>query len=116
MNEYRKEVSDIARETRWTFFTFLPISGAIVVIIALLGFGLNSLGLFGEVYVERKVFETSYQRQESLKAEIAANEAALAEIEANLANPNLDNNTRYNLKAQATAASIRIKTARSRLK
>lgn len=83
--------------------------------IGLLGFALSSLGLFGRTVVERKVFENSYQRTESLKARIANDQAVLAEIQSKLSDPNLDKDTRRNLEAQASAARIRIETAKRRL-
>lgn len=116
MTEYRKTAGEIARDSRWTLFRFLPLFLGGVAILFVVGFGLNSLGLFGKTIVERKVFEQSYQRSEALASEIAMNEAALAEIEMKLSNRELDINTRKNLEAQASAARIRIRTARSKQK
>ena len=112
MNEYRKETDAVFREARWTFFRGLPLFMVAIIILSAIGFGLRSLGLFGSTVVKRKVFEHSYQRSEGLKARIATDEAVLAEIERKLTNPNLDSNTRANLEAQASAARIRIATAR----
>lgn len=114
MNDYRNEVGKLAQESRWTFFRFLPLFVGAVVVLFALGFGLRSLGLIGETVVERKVFEQSYQRSEALKSRIAIDKATLAEIAGKLSNPNLDKNTRFNLQAQASAARIRISTARSK--
>jgi preprotein translocase subunit SecF len=111
MYDYRSEM----KEVRWTFWRILVLVVVAVVVLSALGFGLNSLGVFGSTVVERKVFEQSYQRQEALKSRIAIDEATLAEINAKLQNPKLDENTRYNLKAQATAARIRIQTAKRKL-
>ena len=113
MNSYRDEARTVARETRWTFFRFLPIFITIVVIVGVLGFGGRSLGLWGTTVVERKVFEASYQRSESLVSEIATYEATITEIEAQLLNQNLDENTRYTLNAQLSATRIRLNSARS---
>jgi hypothetical protein len=88
-------------------------AGVIVVLLVAIGLGTRYLGLWGETRIERKVFEESYQRSEGLKAQIATDEAALVEIEAQLKNPGLDENTRYNLEAQARAARIRINTAKA---
>lgn len=112
MSKYRDEVSFAAREGRWTFFRVLPLFLLVVAVITGAGFGLRSLGLWGGTVVERKVFENSYQRSEGLKSSIALDEATLAEIEAKLEIPGLDNNTRANLEAQAAAARIRINTAK----
>ena len=88
----------------------------LILILSAVSFGIGSLFIVGDTVVERKVFENSYQRQESLKTEIAINEATLTEINMKLSNPNLDANTRFNLKAQASAIRIRITTATRRLK
>ena len=87
---------------------------AVVTVIAfmLVGFGTRYVGLWGDTVIERKVFEESYQRSESLKARIASDEAVLEEIEAQLTNLKLDNSTRTNLEAQARAARVRISTAK----
>lgn len=111
MNDYRSDARRVAKESSWTFWRFLPIFIIVVVVLSLLGFGLNALGLFGKTVVERKVFENSYQRSSSIAAQIATDEAVLAEIERKLTNPSLDANTRINLEAQASAARIRIATA-----
>ena len=93
---------------------FLVMGATLLIII--LGFVLRSAGLFGDTIVERKVFEQSYQRQESIKSELAINEATLIEIEIKLQNPNLDTNTKFNLEAQKSAIRIRIEAALRRIK
>lgn len=114
MNQYRDDMRQVSREAHWTFWKFLPLFLTVVIVLGLIGFGMNSLGLFGRAVVERKVFENSYQRTESIKAQIATDEATLAEIDRKLRNPSLDANTRSNLEAQATAARVRIAAARGR--
>ena len=116
MKDYRNEMREIEREGRWTFFKFLPLLVLSLAILFAIGFGLNSLGLFGKTVVERKVFENSYQRSEALKSQLAVDNAALTEIESRLANPNLDTDTRYNLEAQARATRIRIATTKEKMK
>lgn len=111
MSSYRKEAHDFHREARWTMWRFTPLV-VVVVAITVMGFGLNSVGLFGRAVVERKVFEQSYQRSESLKAQIAVDEATLAEITHLLSNPDLAANSRRNLEAQASAARIRLATTK----
>ncbi len=86
---------------------------AVVVVLTAVGFGTRYLGLWGDTVIERKVYEGSYQRSESLKARIANDEAVLAEIEIQLTNTTLDATTRTNLEAQARAARVRIRTAKS---
>jgi hypothetical protein len=110
-DDYRNDMKVV----RWTFWRILVLVVAAVVTLSAVGFALNSCGVLGNTIVERKVFENSYQRTAALKSQIAADEAVLAEIEEQLKNPGLDENTRYNLEAQAAAARIRIRTARSKL-
>ena len=114
MNEYRNEARQVAKESAWTFWRFLPLFLVVVAILSAVGFGTRSLGLWGGTIVERRVFEESYQRSEALKSQIATDEAVITEITGKLQNPNLDENTRFNLNAQASAARIRISTARSK--
>ena len=110
--EYRDETREIIRDGNWTFWQIFPLAVLAIVATSAVGFMLNSAGLFGRTVVEREVFEASYQRQSGLKAQIATDEANLAEIERKLANPNLDADTRYNLEAQASAARSRIDATR----
>ena len=114
MSDYRNDVREMEKEARWTFWRILPLFLVVVVVLSVVGFGLKSAGIIGTTMVEREVFEQSYQRSESLKSEIAMNEAVLVEIEHKLNNPNLDANTRSNLEAQAAAARVRIATARGK--
>lgn len=111
MSNYR-DARRVESDARWTFGRFLPLFLIVIVVLAAIGFGLRSAGVIGGTIVEREVFENSYQRSAALEAEIANNEAVLAEIERKLANQNLDSDTRANLEAQASAARIRIQTAR----
>jgi len=89
---------------------------AIILFVSFGGFVLKSFFLVGDTMVERKVFEHSYQRQESIKSEIAVNEASLDEINHQLSNPNLDVNVRNSLEAQAAAIRVRVNAAKRRLK
>lgn len=115
-NQYREDVRKVSKEAHWTFWRMLPVFVVIVLVLSIFFFALHSLGIIGETVIERKVFENSYQRQESLKSEIAINEETLIEIEGKLSNPNLDPDTRYNLEAQASAIRLRINTAKRSLK
>lgn len=114
MSTYRDEMSDVARESSWTFFRFLPLIVIAVLIMAALFFGLRSAGLIGGTVVERVVFEQSYQRSEALKSQIATDEAVIMEIERKMMNPSLDEDTRFNLEAHLSAARVRIATAKGR--
>lgn len=73
---------------------------------------LNYAGVIGDTVVERVVFENSFQYSEARKSEIATYSAQLAEIDAQLANPSLDDQTRNALMAQRSAINVRLSTAR----
>lgn len=113
---YRDEARQVAKDSHWTFWRFLPVFLVAVVVLSAVGFGLNSLGLFGRTVVEREIFEHSYQKQAGLKAEISTYEATLAEIGRKLENRNLDANTRSNLEAQSSAIRIKMAAAKEQLK
>ena len=72
----------------------------------------HSVGLVGTTIVERKVFESSYQRKAGLSESIAQDEAAKAQIIEMLSNPNISQDTRHNLEAQLRAINIRLQTNR----
>ena len=112
MQDYREDMKAV----RWTFWRVLPLVVITLIVLTATGFILNGLGLFGQKVIERKVFENSYQRTESLKSRIATDEAVLAEIEVKLRTPELDPNVRTSLEAQAAAARIRIRTAKEKLR
>lgn len=111
MCDYRSDMKAV----RWTFWRILGLVVIAVIALGILGWVMKSCGVFGDTVVERKVFENSYQRIESLKSRIANDEAVLAEIKVKLRNPELDAETRKNLEAQAVAARIRISTAKRKL-
>lgn len=109
---YRDDARRVHKEARWTVWKFMLLFLGLVVFLSVVGFGLRSAGLLGGTVVERKVFENSYQRSESLKSQIAQDEAVLAEIDRKLENTTLEQSTIINLEAQAAAARIRIATAK----
>lgn len=112
MTNYKTEF----KEFRWTFWHVFGVVVLAGIILTGISFSLNALGVFGTTVVERKVFEHSYQRSEALKSQIANDTAVLTEIERKLSNPKLDPATRTNLEAQASAARIRIATAKGKQK
>lgn len=65
--------------------------------------------------IERKTFENSYQNSAARKSEIAAFEAQLAELDAMLADPALDDSTRRRLQGQRRALNIQLSRAREQL-
>lgn len=107
IDEEEKEVTRLF----WKGFRILLVT---LTILTLLGFAARSMGLIGSTVVERKVFENSYQRSEAIKSQIATDEAALAEINVQLRNPDLSPTTRTNLEAQASAARMRIAAAKGK--
>lgn len=113
MSSYRKEANQVAKETSWTFFRFLPIGIVIILILSVLGFVLSSMGLIGRTAVERKVFENSYQYTEARKTEQLAFNAQLAEVERKLSS-DLTPEMRTNLEAQAAALRIQINISENR--
>ena len=60
------------------------------------------------------MFEQSFQYSEARKSEIATYEAQLAEINSQLADPNLDEDTRRSLKAQKSAIEVRFTAAKAK--
>lgn len=75
--------------------------------------GLSYMGVLGKTVVERKVFEQSYQYSAGQQQKIATFQAQMAELERQLANPELDGQTRTNLEAQAASIRIQLNSARS---
>ena len=75
--------------------------------------GLRYAGMIGGTIVERKVFEQSYQRSESVKTEVATFEATLAEIEHKLSG-SIPEQTRTELEAQASSIRIMLRVARGK--
>ena len=114
MSDYRSEVRSLEKETRWTFARFIPTILLVVLVVGGIGAVTKYLGMWGGTVMERVIFTESYQRSSALEAAIAVDEATLVEIQHKLSNTNLEKNTRVNLEAQASAARVRIATAKSK--
>lgn len=99
---------DQALLAKWWFYGLVLLIATIGV-LTVVGWGLH----IGGVAVEREVFEQSYQRSEAHKAEIATYEAQLAELDIQLADPDLDAHTRKNLQAQKSAITVRLNAAKA---
>jgi len=70
--------------------------------------GLRYAGLVGQTYIERKVFEQSYQRQAGDQAKLNTFLASKAEIESQLRRGDLSSATRADYEAQLAAIRIQI--------
>ena len=75
---------------------------------------LNYTGFFADTFVERKVFENSYQYSEARKTAIATYRAQLAETEAALENPNLTEDERANLVKQLAVLRVQLRVESGR--
>lgn len=80
-NDYRNEARQVAKETSWTFWRFLPITVVALVVITVVFFGLRSFGLIGSTIVERKVFEESFQYKEGMAQRAAILQANIVEVD-----------------------------------
>lgn len=90
----------------WWVWVGLLLVGSIIILT-----GLQYAGILGRTVVERKVFENSYQRSESLRSQIATYEAQLSEINRKLSG-DLDSATRVNFEAQASSIRVMLNSAR----
>lgn len=84
----------------WFWILFLMICSAVVLA------GLRGAGIWGKTVLERKVFESSYQKKEADKTGITAYSAQLAMLRGKLNNSNLSPSARANIKAQIDAINI----------
>jgi biopolymer transport protein ExbB/TolQ len=91
----------------WMWVLFL------IVISGIVFGGLRYAGLVGQTFVERKVFENSYQYSAAQKARIATFQAQLSEIDTRLMSTDLDDATRANLEATRSGIKIQLTTARN---
>ena len=109
---YEQEIEEASFWARfglkWVLIFMVAIGG--------LAFVMNAAGLIGGKAVEREVLENSYQYTEARKTEIMTMEAQLAEIDAQLADPNLPDSTKRNLKGQRSAIEVRLRVAREKAK
>ena len=82
---------------------------ALLIISVIAMMGLRAAGMIGGVWLERKVFEQSYQKQAGDAERLATFQAQLAEINARLSGE-LDVATRQSLLAQRAALNVQIQT------
>ena len=84
----------------------------VLIIITVVGWGLG----FGNVFMERVIFENSFQYQQARDLEATTYEAHLAEIHAQLSRTDLDEATRANLEAQESSIRVLLKASKERQK
>ena len=84
----------------------------LLIILTVVGWGLG----FGNVFMERVIFENSFQYQQARDLEVNTYEAQLAEIRAQLSRTDLDANTRANLEAQESSIRVLLKASKERQK
>lgn len=84
----------------------------VVVVFAVLSWALG----FGNVIMQRVIFENSFQYQQARDLETETYEAQLAEIDAQLSRTDLDEATRANLEAQRSSIKVLLKASRERQK
>ncbi len=88
----------------WAFgLTLFVLS---IIVLSILGY----MGKIGSVFVERKVFEQSYQRSEGLKSRIATYEAQLASINSQLLTATGD--TKNQLLSQKAMLNVQLTQAK----
>ena len=84
----------------WIWILFL------IIITTIIFTGLSYFGVIGKTFVERKVFEQSYQKQAADKTAITVYSAQIAQLRGKLNNPDLDAGTKAEIKAQLDALVI----------
>lgn len=85
-----------------------------LVIFLVLMVVLSATGIAGRiinVVVEREVFERSFQYQESKSEQIATYQAQMAELESKLADSNLSDSAKSDIRAQLAAIRIQLNSA-----
>lgn len=82
-----------------------------LIVISMIVFGaLRAAGLVGGVFIERVIFEQSYQRQAGDDAKLATFEAQRASIRRQLNRTDLSQGQRADYEAQLSAIEIQIST------
>lgn len=94
----------------------LRIAFTAVCILGLIGLTTAAFGSCRVVdtAVQRKVFENSHQYQESANEQVRLLEASLIEIDAQLSNPNLSEDTRTSLSIQRSTVNAQLQAAKAK--
>jgi hypothetical protein len=99
MSSTFKPEGEFGYSTRWLFFIVFCI-----IVLSIVGY----LGMYTNVFVERKVFEQSYQYKAGMEQQSAVWQASIAEIDRKITDPNLTATERNNLEAQRSALNIQL--------
>ena len=84
-----------------------------VLLISSVAFGLlRYMGVIGQTVVERVVFEQSFQYKEANKSRALLMQAQMTELEAQLRNPNLEDQLRPNLEAQLSVLRVKLNSTK----
>lgn len=81
MSAYKKEVTQATKHAYWTIWKVAPI----IIVIAVIGFTLKSVGLIGSKAVERQVMVNSHQYIEGMAQRAAILKANIVEIDVMIA-------------------------------
>lgn len=89
----------------WAWILILLIGTILVLTVT------GVAGRIVDVVVQREVFERSFQYQESKSEQIATYQAAMAELESKLADSNLSDSVKSDIRAQLAALRIQLNSA-----
>jgi hypothetical protein len=106
MSRFKEEKKDANSWIRWGLLW--------LILLAVIAFGLNSMGYLGSTIIKREVMVNSHQYHESKKAEVALYEAALDEIQIKLNDSSLSETVRANYEAEAAGIRRQLRAARAK--
>ena len=112
MNDYRRDMKYVVRESYWTMGKVLPLIVVGAVALGGIGWVIKSATKVGDTAIERVVLENSYQRSAGYEARIATLEANLAEVRRQLAS-NPSEKIRPVLESQAASLRVQIAAAKA---
>ena len=67
--EYRRDMREVSRQANWTFWKFLPLFLGVIVVLVLVGWGIQASGIIGK-NIDREVTQQSQQYTESQQAKL----------------------------------------------
>lgn len=110
MNDQRKKIKQKGKKFSATIIEFLPVILMVVMMLGVILALLDQKGLLRIPVLDGLALESTNERKEDIKTQIANDEAMINEIEGQLMSPNLDENIRSKLHERANAVQMRIKT------